>query len=312
MAYNRALRRQQPSWKKQLLKHGVHKLFQIWDLVSDNEPKEKPMTTNELMDVLSTILHDDEDVKNITSRKYAVAWVQWLMTMDHSEAKLYMHTGIIAVLTFRMSIYTHASPVLCFVHTDDTCTEIVRRWDKKHYLTHHYRLVDGWKRHILPWQVLTSRSQEKCLRKSITDREASTKVNNNKIRQISNESDEEIVLYCQDSDEAHSTQDYFASLPEDILPLIMRYASLHDLRKLWDCPICDPFWYNWTCGYCVSWMTYIPWTREEHFGLCEQGQCGCCRTKRGAKIGCEFCESWHNLRATGRSMRQLLDAHDGQ
>ena len=304
---------------RQLLKHGAHKLFQIWDFVSDNEPKEQPMTTDELMDVLTTLLHDDDDdIKNITSRKYAVAWIQWLMTMDRSEAKLYMHTGILAVLTFKMSMNTHASPVLVFVHTDNTCTEIARRWDNTHYLTAHFVLVDGWKRRILPWQVLHSRSQRKCqLEKSTTDREVATKVNKNKIRQIHNESDEEIVLYCQTqlgckSDKAHSTQDYFASLPEEILPVIVRLAALHDLRKLWDCPICDPFWYNWTCRYCMSWITYIPWTLEEHYGLCKHEQCGCCRTKRGAVTGCNACESWLNLRATARSIRQLLDSLDSE
>ena len=267
------------------------------------------VSTDELMNLLRFITYDDDDTQEISLQTSTVPWDRWLNSISKSSAKLYIHTGIDAVFAFILP--QNSSPTLLFVHPDSTCTEITRRWNRKHYTTAHYYFVEGWKKNILPWQFVKS-NQQKAKR-------ALAKDSTQKMQVKTNKNSDDGLAYHRFSMSTHqytrvadtAQQDCIAGLPEPTAHVIVRYAVLHDLEQIWECSFCSPYWYDWRCFYCLSWNTFHCWTPTKHYGNCGRN-CGCCRTRQGEILGCNTCETLLNLKATARHMRALLQPYDRQ
>ena len=103
-----------------------------------------------------------------------------------------------------------------------------------------------------------------------------------------------------------------ASLPTDALLLILQSVGAHNLRAIWPCKECDPYWYDWYCHKCQKSNDYEYWSPKTHHGHCGQS-CPCCRSELAEQFGgCEECEDLLSLHATCLSMRDLLRTYDGR
>ena len=113
-----------------------------------------------------------------------------------------------------------------------------------------------------------------------------------------------------DAQQLRWTPQLTSAIARDSVLLIVRYVGAHDLKTIWECSKCNPYWYNWYCKKCEKSNTFLYWTPRKHFGHCGMS-CGCCLSRAGAFWGCDACDDLLQLKATCPTMRDLLTTYKG-
>ena len=123
---------------------------------------------------------------------------------------------------------------------------------------------------------------------------------------------------------------------------IVRYLGAHNLKTIWTCSECSPYWYNWYCYKCQGLAKTViaeRWTPRKHFGRCggrghfgpwarylhKNDACLCCSSMalwpswdlwrlypKRIFLLCECCENLLNLKGVCHTTRDLLKRYNGR
>ena len=107
------------------------------------------------------------------------------------------------------------------------------------------------------------------------------------------------------------------AIPKETVLQIISFVGTHNLKAIWPCSQCSPYWYGWYCTDCKLVSKYRNWSHKDHFGRCRRSFCsahgdfcGCCRRAKGL-IGCHSCDALCKLKGTCHTMRILLKTYSG-